>query len=108
MDISKLIEAGPLGVVVLLVIVFIWYIDRRDKSYQESSKQRDTQWQEFTKQQRAEDNGTIRELVIEVKSLTSQLVALRNDFNDHNIWERTVVLENLEKKPPRSRRQSNV
>jgi hypothetical protein len=107
MDLVKLAEAGPLGVVVILVIVFIWYLDRRDKAYQESEKQRDAQWQEFTKQQRAEDNGTIRDLVIQVKDLASQLVALRDDFNEHNTWER-ATLETLEKKPPRSRKQTNV
>jgi predicted histidine transporter YuiF (NhaC family) len=94
-DPTKLIEAGPLGVVVLLVAIFIWYIDRRDKAYQDASHRRDTQWQDFTKQQRTEDNSVIRDLMQQVKDLATQLVALRDDFNDHNTWERARLNEML-------------
>lgn len=81
-DTTKLIEAGPLGVVVLLVIVFIWYIDRRDKS-----------WQIFTKELRADDNKMVQDLVNEVKQLANELVQLRKDFDEHNTWERVKLDE---------------
>lgn len=93
MDVTKLIDAGPLGIIVLLVLYFLWYLDRRDKA-----------WQEFTKSQRAEDNGVIRDLIADVKSLAAQLVALRDDFNEHNTWER-AKLDELQK-PATTRRKS--
>lgn len=73
-------EWGYLGALLFLVIAFIWYIDRRDRT-----------WQDFTRSQRAEDNSVIRNLISEVKDLATQLVALRDDFNEHNTWEREAL-----------------
>lgn len=101
MDFAKLIEAGPLGVVVLLVFIFIRYIEARDKSYQQATATRDAQWQEFTRQQRTEDNGVIRDLMTQVKELATELVALRDDFNEHNTWERARLAELEPKTTPR-------
>jgi hypothetical protein len=93
LDPTAFTEWGYLGAVIFLVFAFIWYIDRRDKSYQESTKARDTQWQDFTKQQRAEDNSVIKDLMQQVKELAAQLVSLRDDFNEHNTWERARLEE---------------
>lgn len=79
---EKLIEAGPLGILVLVVIVFLYYL-----------KHRDIAWQQFTKDMRAEDNKKLEALVAQVKELAGELVALREDFNEHNVWERESIAQ---------------
>lgn len=88
---AKLIEAGPFGILVLVVIIFIWYLDRRDKSNQAAQEKRDLQWQQFTKELRAEDSKVVTDLATQVEKLATELVSLRKDFNEHNTWERESI-----------------
>lgn len=99
-DATKLIEAGPLGVLVFVVLVFVWYLDRKDRQNSEREERRDKSWQDFYREQRQADTQAIAQLVEQVRGLAQELVMFRSDFEEHNTWERTK-LEAMTRQPRR-------
>lgn len=48
---TKLIEAGPMGIVIVLVLIFLYYMDKRDKIYTSSMEKITSSLDKLTQEQ---------------------------------------------------------
>ena len=118
MDFTKLIEAGPLGVVVFLVIAFGYYLYKRDKAQELFISSRDQEWREFLKQQRENDKqvsqavkDSLDALTEITRSLVIEVRGQRADFQAHDkaewakLDEMSASIHSEPKTQPRKRPQ---
>lgn len=98
-------------VALVLVGVFVAYIERREKIAREDTDKReklareyndkrDMQWQGFLNEQRATTSSALANLAQNMEKLAVAVSELRSDFHAHDQMEREVLREN---RPPRPR-----
>jgi hypothetical protein len=59
-----------------LVGIFIWFILERDKRSDVKQLERDEQWREFLKEQRAQNNAAVSRLAEEQKEMRAEFAKL--------------------------------
>jgi hypothetical protein len=72
-SVLHLIELGAAGAVIAVVIIFLNYIAKRDK-----------EWQDFF-------NSLTDKQVITMLKLVDAIAQLQNEFNRHDVWEHTLM-----------------
>jgi hypothetical protein len=75
--ISAILQTGSAGLVLVTVIYFLRYIEKRDK-----------QWQEFFIDMNKQDNAVLAKLENAIEAMKNEIVALRSDFQAHDKMER--------------------
>lgn len=98
MSAKELIDAGAIGVLVILVIVFLRYIGKRDteatrreSQWQNFLETRDKQWQDFIHTENESDTQVISGLRGVIERVSRELQNLRGDFDKHDEWERKAI-----------------
>jgi len=96
--ISKLAELGSTGLLLIVVILFLNYIDKRDK-----------QWKDFFSEMHNADNAILAELTSAFESVKNELVSLRSEFHAHDEMEREVMRNVIQPDAPapKPRRRSS-
>ena len=75
-DLLKLLTdvGGAAGVGIVLVIVFLNYLTKRDKAYQDERSERDKQWQDFFTQLNAANKEDTEKLAMAMEKLTQSVM----------------------------------
>jgi hypothetical protein len=81
-QITAIINLGAAGAVIVVVVYFLRFIQKRDEQYQV----REQQWQMFFKALLADKDAPMAKLTQVIESLLTE-------FQEHDTWERTKLDE---------------
>jgi hypothetical protein len=94
---GKLAELGSTGLLLIVVVLFLNYIDKRDK-----------QWQQYFKEMHQVDSTVLVELKSAFEAVKNELVSLRSEFHAHDEMEREVMRNVIQPDvPAKPRRRSS-
>jgi hypothetical protein len=67
-----------------LVGIFIWFILERDKRSDAQQSTRETQWRDFLKEQREQNNAAIARLAEKIESISHEVSRLNGVLSAHD------------------------
>lgn len=95
MDISnilpKLVDAGAAGLLIIVVVIFVNYLSKRESQWQEFLEHRDAVWRAFAHEQNQAVQTNLQQFAEVITAVKNELIALRQDFQAHEVWERTYL-----------------
>jgi hypothetical protein len=67
-----------------LVGIFVWFILERDKRSDAQQSDRETQWRDFLREQREQNNSSIARLAEKIESISHEVARLNGVLSAHD------------------------
>jgi hypothetical protein len=101
--VASLINLGAAGAVILVVLIFIDYIKKKEQQSIEDNKQRDKDWRDFFVTIHATDGDAIKGMASAISTLIDSVNCLSDKLNAHdtNVADRIKAIQLASKRSPR-------
>lgn len=92
MDLTNLLKDSPyIGALVVVVVVFVKYLQSLQTNQIANEAKRDQQWREFLTEQRTQTTAALQRLSAEITSVSNLVATVHAEQLRHDAWSREAI-----------------